>query len=93
MNIISTSTLQRNIKDVFDKLSQEKNSLIVVRDSIPEAVLVPYDEFLRLADLEKDILKVQMRTILYKMKLKNAKYTLSDIDKDIKYASKATSRT
>jgi PHD/YefM family antitoxin component YafN of YafNO toxin-antitoxin module len=91
-NIISTTQIQRNIKLVFAKLSQNKEPLIVVRDSIPQAVMMSYSEYIRISNLEKKVLKDQMEQILVDLSAKNASISNKQLEKDVTHAIKATRR-
>lgn len=55
-SIVSTTDLQRNIKNVLSRLKSSNEPMVVVRDSIPTAVLLPFSEYKTLTDLEKQIL-------------------------------------
>lgn len=92
INIVSTTELQRNIKKVLEKLNSSTEPLVVVRDSQPEAVMVPYAEFKRLSEIEKEMLRKRMEEVWERMRKKNAKVSLKEIDKVIeetkKYANK-----
>lgn len=89
--IVSTTEVQRNFKQVLAKLQSSNEPLVVVRDSQPEAVMLPYVEYQRLADLEKSILKVQMDAIWKELEVKNKKISEKEIERDIKEALQKTS--
>lgn len=82
-NIVSTTELQRNIRSVLDKLNDSNESLIVVRDSKPKAVLMQYGEYKRLSNMEKEILKLKMEQLWEKMRLKNKNVPDEELDRDI----------
>lgn len=46
LQIISTTQIQRNLSSILNYLEEP---VVVVRDSKPEAVLMPYDDYTQLA--------------------------------------------
>lgn len=55
--IIGVTELQRRFRSVFDQVAKEHIPYILTRGSRPEAVLIPYQEFLRYQALdERDVL-------------------------------------
>lgn len=53
MRIVGATDFQRGFKKVIDEVAEGKVPYVVTRGSRPEAVLVPYDEYLRLRSLEE----------------------------------------
>ena len=88
INIISTTELQRNIKSVLERLEKNNKPLIVVKDSRPKAVMIRFNEYKRLSELEKGMLKKKMEEILEEMAKRNAKFSDEEIDRDIGEAVK-----
>ncbi|OGF98699.1 hypothetical protein A3D78_04510 [Candidatus Gottesmanbacteria bacterium RIFCSPHIGHO2_02_FULL_39_14] len=87
-NIVSTTELQRNIKSVLDKLNDNNEPLIVVRDSKPKAVMMPYSEYKRLSSLEKEVIRLQMEKVWEKMRIINKNVSDKELNKDIEEAIK-----
>lgn len=92
-NIVSTTQLQRNIKAVLERLDKSNEPLIIVKDSKPKAVMLHYDEYKRLSEMEKNLLKSKMEEILDEMAKKNAKFSDEEINRDIKEAIKHVRRS
>ena len=84
--MVSVTDLQRNSKKVLDSVTS--NPLIILRDSVPEAVIVSMEEYKRLANLEKELLKKEVFSILNDLAEKNKHTSLEELDKDIEYAKK-----
>lgn len=42
---IGITELRNNVRKVFDRLSKESAPVVVIRDSKPEAVIVPYKDY------------------------------------------------
>lgn len=91
-NIISSTEVQRDIKSVLKRLNSSSEALVVVRDSKPEAVLVPYSEFRRLTGLEKEVIKMQMEKVWEEMRQRNKDIPDEEIDKAIAEAKSHAKR-
>lgn len=42
---IGITELRNNVRKVFDRLSKDNAPIVVIRESKPEAVIVPYKDF------------------------------------------------
>lgn len=91
-NIVSTTELQRNIKQVLERLNSSSEPLVVVRDSQPEAVMMSYSEFRRYSEIERQMVRKQMEEVWERMRRKNAKVPMREIDKVIEEAKKYARR-
>jgi len=89
--MVSVTDLQRNSKKVLAKVA--RNPLVILRDSIPEAVLLSIEEYKRLTELEKETLKKELSLIMDGLAKKNAKFSDEKIDRDIEYAKKHAPRS
>lgn len=92
-NIVSTTELQRNIKEVLARLHNSNEPIMVVRDSQPAAVMLPFAEFKRLSELEKEVLKEKMEKILSKMASHNRNVPDKELNEDIEEARRTTRRS
>lgn len=92
-NIVSTTDLQRHIKEVLAKLHSSNEPIMVVRDSQLEAVMLPFAEFKRLSELEKEVLKEKMEKILSKMARHNRNVPDKELNEDIEEARRAIDST
>lgn len=91
-NIVSTTDLQRNIKDVLARLHSSNEPIMLVRDSQLEAVILPYSEFKRISEIEKQMVKKQMEEVWERMRKKNAKVPMKKINEVIEEAKKYARR-
>lgn len=89
--VVTITNIQKNFKHILDNLVS-KNPTVVLCDGVAEAVIVSFSEYKRLANLEKELLKNEMFTIMDKMHEKNKCFTDEEIDKDIEYAKKHAPR-
>ena len=54
LKIIGVTELQRRFRLVFDEVVQQKTPVVLTRGSRPEAVLISYQEYLRLQAAQAD---------------------------------------
>lgn len=85
--MVSVTDIQRNFKYILDNLVP-KNPTLILRDSVAEAVLLSFEEYKRLANLEKKLLKQKILSTLDELHEKNKKFSDAEIDRDIAYAKK-----
>lgn len=90
IQIVSTTQVQRNFKQVLQKLT---SPVLVVRDSSPAAVMLSYPEYQRLANLEKQAVKQQMANILSSLSKKNTAIPDSQVNADIAQAQRRARRS
>ncbi len=89
--MVSVTDIQRNFKHILDNLVS-KSPTVVLRDSTAEAVIMTFEEYKRLLNLEKDILKMQVLADLDYLAEKNKDISFEELDKDIEYSKKHASR-
>ena len=85
--MVSVTDIQRNFKYILDNLVS-KNPTLILRDSVAEAVLLSFEEYKRLINLEKDILKMKVLANMDQLHKKNKNFSDEEIDRDIEYAKK-----
>ena len=66
--IIGVTDLQRNFKAVFDEVREARVPYILTRGSRPEAVLLPYEEYLRLERLDEKEVVYRFDRLLERMR-------------------------
>lgn len=54
LKIIGVTELQRRFRVVFDEVVQQKTPVVLTRGSRPEAVLISYQEYLRLQSTQSE---------------------------------------
>ncbi len=84
--IIGVTELQRQFRVVFDKVVKKGTPFILTRGSRPEAVLIPYEEYLRYQAMNEpdeqkrfDLLRKRMQTL-------NENFSAEEVDADIEAA-------
>lgn len=89
--MVTVTQIQRNFKHILDNLVP-KNPTLIIRDSKAEAVLLSFEEYKRLANLEKEILKDEIFSVMQRLAKKNKNISFAELDKDIEYAKKHAPR-
>ena len=81
--IIGTTDLQRNFRAVFDEVAIDHVPYVLTRGSRPEAVLVPYADYLRFQQLqERDVLR-RLDTLLARLAEQNADCDADEVAADV----------
>ena len=92
MQMVTVTQIQRNLKHILDNLVP-KNPTLIIRDSIPEAVILSFEEYKRLSNLERETIKDRMLALLDDLAEKNKNISFEELDRDIEYAKKHTPRS
>ena len=81
--IIGTTDLHRNFRAVFDEVAIDHVPYVLTRGSRPEAVLVPYADYLRFQQLqERDVLR-RLDTLLAQLAEQNADCDADEVAADV----------
>ena len=51
--IIGVTELQRRFRAIFDEVAKKRTPYVLTRGSRPEAVLIPYEDFVRFQQVEE----------------------------------------
>lgn len=86
--ITGVTELQRNFRRVFDEVTKGKASHVLTRKSRPEAVLLPYEEYLRLAQLSDSEVMTRFNRIMTRMRSINAQFADDEVAADLAQATK-----
>src|SRR6266542_5499282 len=86
--ILGVTELQRNFKRVFDEVTKRKSAHILTRKSRPEAVLLPYEEYVRLMQLSDSEVTARFNHILNRMRTINARFSEEEVESDLAQATK-----
>lgn len=91
-NIISSTDVQRNFTQVLAKLRSSNEPLVVVRDSVPEAVMMGYTEYRRLSGMEKQLVTARFEKLWEEMAKHNANISDEELNADIERAKRYAKR-
>jgi prevent-host-death family protein len=84
--IIGVTELQRSFRAIFDEVVRRRTPYVLTRGRRPEAVLIPYDEYLRFQQLqEKDILG-RFDRLIERMAEHNDAFSDEEVEADVRKA-------
>jgi prevent-host-death family protein len=89
---IGVNELQESLRSVFDEVAEDHVPYVLTRDSHPEAVLVPYEEFQRFQEFQDQEVAHRFEELLARMAEQNARFSDEEIDEDIAAARRERSR-
>ncbi|MEK7119110.1 MAG: type II toxin-antitoxin system Phd/YefM family antitoxin [Patescibacteria group bacterium] len=92
-NIISSTDVQRNFTQVLQKLRSSNEPLVVVRDSQPAAVMMQYDAYKRILEVERQLAKARMELVWESMRKKNKNVSDVQLNKLITDAKRYAKRS
>ena len=84
--IIGVTDLLRRFKSVIDEVREDRVPYILTRGSRPEAVLVPYEEYLRLQQLEEKEVIFRLDRLLERMRGRNKDLSEEEVLEDVRRA-------
>ncbi len=86
LKIIGVTELQRRFRLVFDEVVQQKTPVVLTRGSRPEAVLISYQEYLRLQAVQADDTRAQFDRVWERLARLNADVDEAELAADIEAA-------
>lgn len=81
--VIGVTMLQRNFRAIFDEVAHNKISYVLTRGSRPEAVLIPYEDYLRFQQLREQEVLERFDRLLAKMAEVNACWSEEEVAHDL----------
>jgi len=81
--IIGVTDLQRRFRKTFDEVAEEHVPYILTRGSRPEAVLIPYEQYLRYVRADEEGILRRFEDIVTRMAAANARYGADEIATDV----------
>lgn len=86
--IIGVTELQRRFRSFFDEVVRKRTPLILTRGSRPEAVLIPYEDYLRYQQMQEVEVLARFDKVWQRIAEANAAYGEDEISADIQAARK-----
>jgi prevent-host-death family protein len=86
--IIGVTELQRKFRSVFDEVVRQHIPYILTRGSRPEAVLLPYDQYVRLMRADEMGVLKRFDALLDRMARVNTRYSDEEVEADLREATK-----
>ncbi|MBT7991504.1 MAG: type II toxin-antitoxin system Phd/YefM family antitoxin [Anaerolineae bacterium] len=86
--IVGVTELQRRFRSFFDQVVQKNMPLVLTRGSRPEAVMIPYQDYLRFQQMQESEVLARFDRVWEKLGELNAEYSDDEIEADIRAARK-----
>jgi prevent-host-death family protein len=87
--IIGVTELQRRFRPLFEDVVRKRTPLVLTRGSRPEAVLIPYDDYLRFQQMQEGEVLAHFDQVWNRLAEVNEKFGDAEISADIKAARQA----
>jgi len=81
--IVGVTELQRRFRPFFEDVVRKRTPLVLTRGSRPEAVLIPYEDYLRFQQMQEGEVLAHFEQVWNRLSQVNAEYSLDEIDADI----------
>jgi prevent-host-death family protein len=85
--IIGVTELQRNFRDVFDEVVDQKTAYILTRGSRPEAVLISYEQYRKFVSGNEQEVIARIERLLERMEHANNQYSDKEVEADLREAT------
>lgn len=86
IKIIGVTELQRRFRPFFEEVVRKRTPLVLTRGSRPEAVLIPYEDYLRFQQMEEGEVLAHFEQVWDRLSKVNSQYSLEEISADIQVA-------
>jgi conserved hypothetical protein TIGR00305 len=90
--IIGVTELQRRFRAVFDDVTRNRIPYILMRGSKPQAVLIPYEEYIKYQTWERESENQRYERVMRRMQELNAHYSDEEIEADVEAAIQKCAR-
>ena len=87
--IIGVTELQRRFRSFFDDVVRKRTPLVLTRGSRPEAVLIPYEDYLRFQQMQESEVLARFDRVWNRLAEVNAAASDDEIAADIQAARAA----
>ncbi|MEW5872359.1 MAG: type II toxin-antitoxin system Phd/YefM family antitoxin [Chloroflexota bacterium] len=84
--IVGVTELQRRFRAFFDEVVRKRTPLVLTRGSRPEAVLIPYEDYLRFQQMQESEVLARFDEVWQRLDEVNAAYAEDEIAADIQSA-------
>lgn len=83
---IGVTEFEKGFGVIFDEVAEQKTPYVLTRNSQPEAVLIPYGEYIQYRRLQDSDLWKQMNALILRMTEQNRNFTEDEVSADIEAA-------
>jgi prevent-host-death family protein len=84
--IIGVTELQRGFRAFFEEVVKKRTPLVLTRGSRPEAVLIPYEDYLRFQEMQESEVLARFDRTWRRLAEVNAEYNVDEVTADIESA-------
>ncbi len=84
--IIGVTELQRKFRPFFDGVVRKRTALILTRGSRPEAVLIPYEDYVRYQQMQESEVLARFDQVWERLAAVNVEFSEDEIAADIRAA-------
>lgn len=84
--IIGVTELQRQFRTFFEDVVRKNTPLVLTRGSRPEAVLIPYSDYLRFQQLQESEVLARFDQVWNRLAQLNASFSEEEVAADIEEA-------
>lgn len=92
LQFVRTTDIQRNFKKILEKLHATNDPVVVLRDSVPQAVMLSYSEYQRISEMEKQLITTRFEKVWKEMAKHNANVSDEELNRDIEEAKRYAKR-
>lgn len=78
-----TIRVPESLRTIFDEVVHERVPYVLTEESRPEAVIVPYEEFLKLQKLQEAEVLARFREVKAEMAERNAGFSDDEVERDV----------
>jgi len=86
--IVGVTELQRKFRSFFDQVVRKRTPVILTRGSRPEAVIIPYEDYLRFQQMQESEVLGHFDRVWSRLAEVNASFGEEEIVSDIKAAQR-----
>ena len=84
--IVGVTELQRKFRSFFDQVVTKQTPIVLTRGSRPEAVLIPYAEYLRFQELQESEVLARFDQVSTRLSAMNGAFSDDELAADIEQA-------
>ena len=81
--IIGVTELQRRFRAIFDEVVRKRTPVVLTRGSRPEAVMIPYEQYLKFVQADEAGVLARFDKLLERMAVVNARYSEEEVEADL----------
>ncbi len=82
--IVGVTELQRRFKSIFDEVVNRGVPYVLTRGSRPEAVLVPYEEFIRYQEFQEEEILNRFDRLAERMATQSESFSQEEVEADVR---------